>query len=197
MELPLQITFRDVPPSAAVEVRIREEAEALQRFYDRIQRCRVVVELPHRHHHQGRVYDVRIDLTVPGREIVIGRDPALNHAHEDLYVAIRDAFDAAKRQLQDHIRREREHGNAHPHTPATEGRVARIFRDEGYGFIETADGREVYFHRNSVVDGDFDRLAGGTPVRFTEELGEKGPQATTVHPRRRPGTPARGATGAS
>ncbi len=183
MESTLQITFRDIPPSPAIEARIRAEAAELEQFYDRITRCRVVVELPHRHQQQGRLYGVRIDLTVPGEEIVIGREPGHDHAHEDVYVAIRDAFDAAKRQLQDHARRERV--QTKHHDSASEGRVARLLRDLGYGFIETPEGREVYFHRNSVLDGGFDRLAAGMPVRFVEELGEKGPQATTVRPGRR------------
>ncbi len=188
MEQPLQIAFRDFPPSEAVEARIREEAAQLEQFYDRIQGCRVVVETPHRRHQQGKLYTVRIDLTVPGHELVIGRKPRQHHAHEDVYVAIRDAFDAAKRQLQDHARRER--ADVKRHEAMHEGRVARLFPEPGYGFIETEDGREIYFHRNSVLDGGFDQLVSGARVRFVEELGEKGPQASTVHPghvRRRSG----------
>ncbi|MCC6764749.1 MAG: HPF/RaiA family ribosome-associated protein [Deltaproteobacteria bacterium] len=182
MDQPVQITFRDVPPSEAVEARIREEADTLRQYDDRIVRCRVVVEQPHRHQHQGRLYAIRIDLTVPGREIVIGNGSHADHAHEDVYVAIRDAFEAARRQLQDHTRRTRERRYA-PDGPAAEGRIGRLLRDLGYGFIETADGREIYFHRNSVVDGTFDRLEAGAAVHFAEELGEKGPQATSVRPR--------------
>jgi len=178
MEAPLQITFRDVASSAAVEERIRAEAAALDQCYGRIIRCRVVVEMPHRHHHQGKLFAVCVDLTVPGRELVVGREPADQHAHEDVYVAIRDAFEAARRQLENYARRER--ADTKHHAGAAEGRVARLLRDLGYGFIETADGREVYFHRNSVINGRFDQLASGMPVRFAEELGEKGPQATTV-----------------
>jgi ribosomal subunit interface protein len=179
MEQP-HITFKDVPSSPAIEARIREEVAELEQFYDRIVRCRVVVEMPHRRQRQGSLYAVRIDLTVPGHELVVGREPTEHQAHEDVYVAIRDAFDAAKRQLQDHARRERR--ETKQHEPAGEGRVARLFRDPGYGFIETDDGREVYFHRNSVIDGGFDVLEAGMHVRFAEELGEKGPQASTVHP---------------
>lgn len=182
MDQPVQITFRDVPPSAAVEARIQEEAEALRQYDDRIVRCRVVVEQPHRHRHQGRLFAIHIDLTVPGREIVIGAGRDEDHAHEDIYVAIRDAFEAARRQLQDHARRLRERRHE-LEDPASEGRVGRMVRDLGYGFIETSDGREVYFHRNSVIDGSFDRLEAGAAVHFAEELGEKGPQATTVRPR--------------
>ena len=183
MDLPLQITFRDMPPSAAIEARVREQAAEFEQFYDRIVSCRVVIETPHRHHHQGRLYGVRVDLSVPGREIVVGREPTQHHAHEDVYVAIRDAFDAAKRQLENHARRER--GDTKRHEPPSEGRVARLFPEPGYGFIETPEGREIYFHRNSVIDGTFERLEVGTVVRFAEEPGEKGPQASTVRPRKR------------
>jgi cold shock CspA family protein len=176
----LQIAFRDMEPSVAVEAAVREHTAELDRFYDRIVSRRVVIEMPHRHHHQGRLYAVRIELGVPGREIVIGRAPTEHHAHEDVYVALRDAFGAAKRQLEDHVRRER--GDTKRHEAAAEGRVARLFPERGFGFLTTADGREIYFHRNSVVDGSFDRLVSGTPVRFVEELGEKGPQASTVRP---------------
>lgn len=102
MQIPLQVTFRDMPASEAVEMRIREKAEKLQRFYDRIMGCRVVVELAQRHKHQGKLHSVRIDLTVPGAELVA------NHAqHEDIYVALRDAFNAIARQLEDYARRSR------------------------------------------------------------------------------------------
>src|SRR4030067_658036 len=115
-------------------------------------------------------------MPVPGSELVVKREP-----HEDLYVAIRDAFDAARRQLEEHVRRQRE-------APKTEtareapayARVARLLSAQDHGFLETHDGREVYFHRNSVLNGGFDRLKVGVEVRYTEELGEKGPQASTV-----------------
>jgi ribosomal subunit interface protein len=179
MEQALQITFKEVPSSPALEACIREHAAELDRYHDGIGHCRVVVERPHRHQRQGNLYAVRIDLTIPGHELVVGHESSQDHAHEDVYVAIRDAFDAARRQLQDHVGRERrqpKHREA-----AAGGRVARLFRDAGYGFIETPDGREVYFHRNSVADDAFDALSAGVRVRFTEELGEKGPQATVVH----------------
>ncbi len=179
MEQALQITFKEVPSSVAVEANIREHAAELDQFHDGIIGCRVVVERPHRNQRQGNLYAVRVDVTIPGHEIVVGREPTQHHAHEDVYVAIRDAFEAAKRQLRSHVDRDRRQPKHHE-APAA-GRVARIFRDAGYGFIETPDGREVYFHRNSVVDGGFDALSSGVRVRFTEELGEKGPQATTVH----------------
>ncbi len=188
MELPLSITFRDLQSSEAIEGKIRERADKLERFFDRITSCRVIVEAPHRRHQHGRVYHVRIHLTVPSGEIVVGRDPAENHAHEDVYVAIRDAFDAVERRLEDLARRRR--GVVKSHEAPPPARVVRLFPEEDYGFLETADGREIYFHRNSVLNGGYDRLTVGTEVRFVEEPGEKGPQASTVAPMSRRATSA-------
>jgi ribosomal subunit interface protein len=107
MKLPLEITFRNMDASDALEADIRSKAEKLDHFYDRVMSCRVAVEAPHKHHHQGNTYQVRIDMTVPDGELVVSRGHGQNHAHEDPYVAVRDAFDAARRQLQDYIDRRR------------------------------------------------------------------------------------------
>jgi len=102
MQIPVQITFRDIPPSPAVEAAIREKAAKLDRYYDRITSCRVMVEAPSRHHHKGGHFHIRIDLTVPGgEELVVSRDPAEHADHSDVYVAVRDAFAAAERQIHD------------------------------------------------------------------------------------------------
>lgn len=178
MKLPLQITFHGLDPSDALEAAIRDHASRLDRFHDRIMGCRVLIEARHKHHHQGNLFRVRVDLTVPGRELVVTRDPAEHRAHEDPYVAIRDAFDAARRQLEDDARVRR--AAVKTHAEPAHGRVARLFADAGYGFLETAEGREVYFHRNSVIGGGFDRLEVGSEVRFAEETGEQGPQASSV-----------------
>src|SRR4051794_1989224 len=99
MILPLQITFRDIDHSDAIDAHVRRRASKLDTFFDRITSCRVVVENPHRHHHQGRDYRVRIDLTVPGAELVSARDPAQNLNHKDVHAAVDDAFDDAERVL--------------------------------------------------------------------------------------------------
>lgn len=179
MQLPLQITFRHMDPSRVVEARIREKAAKLDEFYDQIMSCRVLVEAPHGHHHQGKLYHVRVDLTVPEGELVASRSPQSHHSHEDVYVALRDAFDAAARQLQDYARQRRRDVKSHETPP--HGRIAELVPDEDFGRIRTPEGREVYFHRHSLVDADFDKLRVGDEVRFSEELGERGPQATTVH----------------
>ncbi|MGE5190372.1 MAG: HPF/RaiA family ribosome-associated protein [Gemmatimonadota bacterium] len=179
MRLPLQITYRNMSPSAAVDRCLRERAARLERFCDRIMGCRIVVEARHRRRHQGNLYHVRIDITAPGGEVVVSREPAVKRTHEDVYVAIRDAFDAARRRLEDLVRRHRLQLKVHE--PAPRGRIARLDAFDDCGFIGTPDGREIYFHRNSVVNADFDRLDDGDLVRFHEEAGEKGPQASTVY----------------
>ncbi len=113
MQIPLQITIRDMDHSEALETHIRDKANKLEEFFNRITSCRVVVEMPHKHHHQGKQFNVRIDISVPGNEIAVNRDHA-----EDAYAALRDAFDAAKRQLEDHARKIRGnvkiHASKHP-----------------------------------------------------------------------------------
>jgi ribosomal subunit interface protein len=179
MQAPLEIVFHNVDRSPAVEAAVRERAAKLELFAENITSCRVTVEAPHRNHQQGNLYTVRVDLRFPGGEIIANRSPSENHAHEDVYVALRDAFKAARRQLQDrqHVRR----GDVKPHEAPPHGRIATIDREHGSGRIATADGRDVYFHRNSVVNGRFEHLEPGMEVRFSEEAGEKGPQASTVY----------------
>jgi ribosomal subunit interface protein len=180
MQMPLQISFLGMEPSPAIEARIREKAAKLERFSNRIVDCRVTVEAPHRHHRHGKLYNVRIDLSVPGQDVFVGRSGPLDHAHEDVYVAIRDAFNAAGRQLQDHARKAR--GTVKVHPAASHGKVVHLFPD--YGFVQMPDGQEVYFHRNSVTDEGFDKLDIGSEVRLViiEDEGVEGAQASTVTP---------------
>ena len=196
MKLPVQITFRNMDRSEAIEEWIRAEAAKLDTFYNRIMRCRVAIEVPHRHHRKGSSYRLRIDLTVPGEEIVVKRQPSLSHRvqqlgeteikkhlelatpHKNLRLAINDAFKAAGRRVQDYARRRR--GDVKSHAPLRLARVSKILPDEGYGFLTSDDNRGIYFHKNSVLNGAFSRLKVGTVVRFLEEQGEKGPQASTV-----------------
>jgi cold shock CspA family protein/ribosome-associated translation inhibitor RaiA len=183
MQVPLQITFRHMESSAALAARIRGRVDELERFFDRIISCRVVVESRHPRHQQGNLFGVRVELGVPGREIVVGRDPAAHHAHEDAHVAVRDTFDALRRLLEDHVREGR--GEVKLHAVPDHGRIARLLADRDCGFIVTADGGgEIYFHRNSVANGGFDRLAVGDAVRFVAQHAEssQGPQASTVVP---------------
>ncbi len=178
MKLPLQITWRHIDKSEAIENEIRSRAEKLDQFFDHIMSCRVVVEAPHKHHHKGNLYRLHLDIKVPEKEIVVTRDPSEHSEHEDMYVAIRDAFDAARRQLQDYVRIRR--GFTKAHDVYHGARVLRRFPAQDYGFLVTLDGREIYFHRNALIDADFDMLDEGTEVSFVEEVGDQGPQAKQV-----------------
>jgi ribosomal subunit interface protein len=178
MKLPLQINFRNMEGSEAMKNNIEERAGKLDQVYDQIMSCRVMVEAQHRHRQAGILYHVRIDLTVPGRELVVSREPHDHHSHTDAYVAIRDAFNAARRQLESYARQRRREVKTHAATPY--GRVSELFVEEGYGRIVTPDNRDIYFNRNSLLNGDFEKLKVGTEVSFAEEQGERGPQASTV-----------------
>jgi cold shock CspA family protein/ribosome-associated translation inhibitor RaiA len=176
MPIPLQITFRNMPASAAVRARVLECAQKLEQLHNRLMSCRVVVRAPNRHHHKGNLYHVSIDAKVPGSEIAVNRDPGEHHAHEDVYVAVRDAFNALGRRLEDVARRDR--GDVKSHETEPHGTVARLYPD--YGFISGATGDEVYFHANSVANAAFNGLQVGDEVRYQAEIGEKGLQATVV-----------------
>jgi cold shock CspA family protein len=178
MQVPLQVVFKNLEHSDAVEAAIREQSGRLERFAGDLISCKVTVAAPHRHHHKGNTYHVSVDLHVPGAEIVVNRDPGRNHAHEDVYVAIRDAMNAAARRLEDHARIGR--GKVKRHEPPAHGRVAELHPDEDYGRIASPDGRSIYFHRNSLLDSRLEDLAIGSEVRFDEEAGDRGPQASSV-----------------
>jgi cold shock CspA family protein/ribosome-associated translation inhibitor RaiA len=181
MNLPLEITFRHMEGSLALEARIRKLAARLERFSSHIMRCHVIVEAPHQHHQQGNLFDVNIDITAPGAHFSIQRASPRDHSHEDPYVALRDAFRAARRKLQDY---EREHRRAvKQHAGLPQGRISELDADRGFGRIETEDGRLIYFHRNSVLGKRFEELTTGTKVSFAEESGTRGPQASSVHVR--------------
>lgn len=196
MQEHLQITYRNFDASDWIERRVRDEVASLERYYPRILGCRVALELAHRHHQTGNRFRVRIDIALPGENIVVSHEPDLHAALQDteverarkgieveperkhLVVAIDEAFETARRRLQDFGARQR--GFTKTHEAPPHGRVARLDIAGEYGFIEASDGHEVYFHRNSVVDGSFGDLEVGSPVAFSEERGERGPQASTV-----------------
>jgi ribosomal subunit interface protein len=177
MQSPVQVTFRDIPSSPALSAHVEKRAAKLDTFFDRITHCHVVVEAPHRHHKHGKRYHVRIDLHVPGKELVVSKNP--DEAKEDAYAAIDDAFTDAERALEEFARLHQPDTKTHVKQP--HGVVTKIFWDRGYGFIQDEEGREVYFHKNSVLGVRFEKVVIGTKVRFAEEDGEKGPQASTVY----------------
>jgi len=175
---------------------VRDEAAQLDKYYNHIMGCRVMIEVPHRHQQVGDRFHVRIWLTIPGGEIVVNREPSLHARQQDveeeertkereleashkyIQVAVREAFDTARRRLQDYARRQRLDVKSHDAQPSA--RVCKLFPEDGYGFIETQEGKEVYFHKNSVLGDDFKHIKVGTEVTFVEEAGERGPQASSV-----------------
>lgn len=179
MQIPLLISFRGISRSDALENAIRKRADHLDHLHDSIISCRVLVELPHRRHRTGSLFHVRVEVTVPGADLVVSRDPANHKAHMDAYLCIHDAFDAAERELKKYAERRRTEVKRHDVPP--HGWITRIVREDGgYGFLRDQSGQEYYFHRNSVLHGLFDELEIGTEVRFAGERGELGPQASTV-----------------
>ncbi len=203
MQLTPTITFRGVEQTPALEAEVITRLGKLETYYQGIMGCRVLVELVQRHHEAGNRYHVRIDLTVPGEEIVVAHEASLRATAQEtgaekitrldepdperkhVRVAIREAFDIARRRLQDYARRQR--GMVKTAVRQARGRVSRLFPIDEYGYIEAVDGHEVYFQKSSVLRDAFERLTVGNAVSFVEEPGEKGPQASTVklvHPRR-------------
>jgi cold shock CspA family protein/ribosome-associated translation inhibitor RaiA len=190
------ITFRGMDRSEALESEIRARIGKLETYSQTIMGCRVLIERAERHHEAGNRYHVRIDLTVPGEEVVVTHDATLHAAVQDIaverlrkadepdpahkhaLVAIRAAFAIGRRRLQDYMRRQR--GTVKVPVRQPRGQVARLFPADGYGYIEDEGGREVYFQRSSVLKNAFDRLRVGAAVSFVDERGEKGPQASTV-----------------
>lgn len=203
MQLTPTITFHGIERTAARETEVIARLRKLETYYQGIMGCRVLVELVQRHHEAGNRYHVRIDLTVPGEEIVVTHEASLRATtrsvdaekitrlaepdpeRKHLHVAIREAFDIARRRLQDYARRQR--GSVKTPARQARGLVSQLFPIEEYGYIEAKDGHEVYFQKSSVLKDAFDRVIVGSAVSFVEEPGEKGPQASTVrllHPRR-------------
>ncbi|MBI5445608.1 MAG: HPF/RaiA family ribosome-associated protein [Deltaproteobacteria bacterium] len=181
MEVPLELSFRDVERTQTVEDFIRRNVKKLEQTCDHIVSCRIAVEQPQKHQRRGSPYRVRIDLRVPpGHEVVVTRESSEGEIHDSLRKVLRDAFDAARRQVRGLSERQRGDVKSHPQVEQATGVVVRIFPEAGYGFLKTPDGEEVYFHRNSVLRGEFERMKAGTIVRFASEDGEEGLQASTV-----------------
>lgn len=173
MKQPLQIVFHGLEPSAAVEAAARDKAHKLDEFCPDIMACRVGIELMHKHRHQGRPYAVRIDVTVPGRGLRADRVE-----HEDVYVALREAFDDMRRQIKDEVRLVR--GQQKLHTLPMRGKLVRLNAEQRFGFIETAEGDDYYFAPENVEGALFEHLEEGTEVQFIPEVAAEGRQAKRV-----------------
>lgn len=173
MQVPIQITLRDLPHSPAVEAHIKERAEKLQQFCSSIISCHVVVEFENKNQHRGKIHNTHITVTVPGKELV-----STHNTNEDMYVSIRDAFDDMTRQLEGYVAHLKQ-GNTSQ--TMLSGKIIRLFHADGFGFIEGLDGTEFYFNADHVIHPTFDKLTIGVPVHFImEETGYEGPQARRV-----------------
>ena len=171
--LPVQITIRDVPNSTALEDHIRKRAEKLNHFYQRIHTCKIVIDFFQKSKHQGKLYNVRIDLTLPGKELVVNRKK-----DEDVYVAIRDAFKALERQLESFVHQRR--GDVKSHEAVDRGSITKLFGEEEYGFIQGIDGNEYYFNLENVAHPTFSDLRIGDSVQFIGVTSGEGRQAKRV-----------------
>lgn len=170
---PVQITIRDIPNTPAIENHIRKKALKLEQFYQRINSCRIVITIPQKHKHQGKLYCVHIDLKVPGKELVVNKKLS-----EDVYIAIRDAFSALVRQLENYARKQR--GNIKTHDNVNRGYIKRLLSDNGYGFIQSVDGREHYFSSTNVAYPNFLQLEVGDLVEFISVPASDGVQAHRI-----------------
>jgi cold shock CspA family protein len=185
MQRPIEVTFRNMPHVDAIEAVVRREAEKLERYVRRIVGCRVAIERPQPFQRQGNAHRVRLFISAAARKpVVVTREPVDSDMHDDLRTIVIGAFKAARRQLLSMVQRQR--GDAKP-PQEPRALVVRLFPQEGYGFLKTPSGEELYFHRNSVLHADFERLAVGTEVRFDESEGDDGPQASTVQIVNKPG----------
>jgi len=177
-----QITFKGIDHSDAVETRILERIGDLEKVYDRITSCQVRIRAPHQRHRKGTQYVIDIDVLTPTGSVHIGREPGDNFAHEDIYVSIRDAFNAAERKL----RKQKERHSGHPEVLSApiQGRIEVLNRKDGFGQITTTDGRLIYFHHKSVVSGAFSDLSVGDTVELSIDYkdADEGPHAGMVRP---------------
>lgn len=177
MDVPPEIAFRNVEPTEALRSLIDEGIESLEKVHPRLTSCRVMVEemsrgFPH----------VRLDIGVPGGELVVNWEMSPNDPNRDVGQAVREAFDVARRQIRERRKRRTDvkRREVPPH-----GRVVRLVLDapgDRYGFLLSGDGTQIYFHENAVRDASFDDLSEGMEVRFVEARGKEGPQATVVAP---------------
>jgi ribosome-associated translation inhibitor RaiA len=180
MQTPIEIAFKHVDPSDEIKALVMEKADHLETFFDGITSCHVYIRAPHKSQRKGNLYEVTIEVRVPGDELVVKNNQNNVAEHEHLRVAIRDAFAAMATELRrwkDQIQ-----GDVKVHDGPLQGKVVEIRHDEDFGQIIATDNRLIYFHRNSVVDGSFDELQPRDTVELVVQTGESpiGPQASSV-----------------
>ncbi len=181
METDPQIVFENMDASDALRGRVLDELADLERIHGRITSARVSMNAPPREHRKGFLYRTNIHLVLPGgREVTVSNNPQASRAEHDLYTSVLDAFDVARRQLKAQVDQMEDKAKAQAGGPEQIGQVIRIFPEDGFGFIVTPSGHEVFFSRKKVKHNGFGEMQIGTRVYFEEEMGDKGPLATTV-----------------
>lgn len=179
MDFPLELSFKDVARTEALDALIREKVTKLERMFDHLVGCRIIVETAARRQNQKVAYRVRIELSVPNDEIVVVREPAPDQ-REEVFVAVREAFAKATRRLERY--KQQVQGEVKLTVAPPHGVVTQVFHGQGYGFLKTPDGRDLYFHENAVIDGKFEDLQPGMEVRYAEADDHvQGPHASTIH----------------
>jgi ribosomal subunit interface protein len=179
----IDITFHGLDPSPAVQHEIREHIGKLERLSDRITTCRVAVEAEHNQHRTGNLYTVHVEMVVPGQTLVVSREPHKakeRYASPDIHTSINDAFRAAERQLKEYKEQLRGDVKIHVDEALFQGQVAQLNEADDHGFILTNTGAQLYFHRNSVMNGGFGKLKRGDTVHYVEATGDTGPTAKKV-----------------
>ena len=176
MQSPVQIDFQGVELTPALREKVMDHVAGLEERFGRITACRVVLKAPGKHHRTG-LYEINVHLVLPnGKQVDIDRTPPRDERYNDIDFSLNDAFKRARRQLQSQARRLQGAVKVHEGQPI--GKITQLH--DGYGFLEAPEGHEVFFHSRSVLNDGFARLEIGTRVTFVEELGAKGPQASTV-----------------
>lgn len=155
----IQITIKDMPNSPALEDHLRKKALKLGQYYEHINHCKIVIHIPQKHKHQGKLFSVGITVAVTGKELVVNRK-----LNEDVYIAIRDAFHAIQRQVENYARKRR--GHVKTHTAAMHGYIKKVFAEEGYGFIQGDDNSEYYFSPTNMSNLSFAHIGVGDIVHF-------------------------------
>ena len=179
MQTPVEIEYQGMEAKPHIQAALEKHVDNLEQRFGRMTACRVVLKAPGGHHRKGGLYEVNIRVALPdGREVNVDRTAQVDERHSDLDFAINDAFKRARRQLQDQVRELQ--GQVKHHEGPPIGTVLQLDPLGEFGLLESSDGQEIYFHRNSVLDGDYSRLVVGSRVTYAEEMGEKGPQASTV-----------------
>ena len=179
MQTPVEIEYQGMQARPQIQAALAKHVADLEQRFGRVTACRVVLKAPGGHHRTGGLYEVNIRLALPnGREVNVDRTAQADERHSDLDFAINDAFKRARRQLQDSVRELQ--GQVKHHEGQPIGTVVQLDPLGEFGLLESSDGQEIYFHRNSVLEGAYSRLLVGSRVTYVEEMGEKGPQASTV-----------------